>query len=100
MKGILFNNTRVFAQITREIHIVDNLKANILIDSNILTSKRIMINFDTQLITIDSYRSITISINSRARSNSIKRTIKTSSRIVLLSHFVTLMSILYADELP
>ena len=70
-----------------------------LIDSNILISKRIIINFDTQLITIKSYRSITIFINSRARSNSIKRTIKTSSRVVLLPHFVILISIVYVDEL-
>ena len=70
-----------------------------LINSNILISKRIIIDFDTQLIIINSYRSITISINSRARSNLIKRTIKTSSRIVLLPHFVTLISITYADEL-
>ena len=39
-------------------------------------------------------------MNSRIRSNSIKRTIKTSSRIVLLSHFVTLVFIAYVDELP
>ena len=90
---------RVFTQITREIHIIDNLKANILIDSNILISKRIIINFDIQLITIKSYRNITISINSRTRLDSIKRTIKTSSRIILLFYFVTLMSIIYADEL-
>ena len=90
---------RVFTQITREIHIIDNLKANILIDSNILISKRIIINFDIQLIIIKSYRSITISINSRARLDSIKRIIKTSSRIILLSYFVTLISIIYADEL-
>ena len=70
-----------------------------LIDSNILIFERIIIDFDIQLIIIDSYRSITISMNSRARSNSIKRTIKTSSRIVLSSHFVTLVSVTYVDEL-
>ena len=71
-----------------------------LIDSNILILERIIIDFDTQLIIIDSYRSITISINSRARSDSIKRTIKTSSRIVLLSYFVTSVSVTYVNELP
>ena len=99
MKEVLSNDTRAFIQITREIYIVDNLKADMLIDSNILIFERIIIDFDTQLIIIDSYRSITISINSRARSNSIKRTIKTSSRIVLSPHFVTLVPITYVDEL-
>ena len=71
-----------------------------LINSNILTPKRIVINFDTQLIIINSYRSITILMNSRARSNPIKRTIKTSSRVVLSSHFVTPIPVAYAGELP
>ena len=70
-----------------------------LIDSDILTPKRIIIDFDTQLITIDSCRSITISINSRARSNLIKRTMKASSRIVLSPRFVTSVPVTYADEL-
>ena len=99
MKGILSNNTRALTQITREIYIVDNLKADMLINSNILTPKRIIIDFDTQLIIINSYRSITISMNSRARSNSIKRTIKTFSRVVLSPHFVTSVPVAYADEL-
>ena len=38
-------------------------------------------------------------MNSRARSNLVKRIVKTSSRIILLSYFVTLVSIIYADEL-
>ena len=78
---------------------MNNLKANILINSNILTSKRIIINFDTQLIIIESYQNITILINSRARSNSIKRIIKTSSHIILSPYFVTLVFIIYIDEL-
>ena len=99
IKKVLSNDTRTFTQITRKIYIVNNLKANMLINSNILTPKRIIIDFDTQLIIINSYRSITIPINSRARSNSIKRTIKTSSRIVLSPHFVTPISITYVGEL-
>ena len=39
-------------------------------------------------------------INSRARSNLVKRIVKISSRIILLFYFVILVSIVYADELP
>ena len=64
IKNILLDNTRAFAQITREIHIIDDLKANMLIEADILTSKRIIIDFVTQVIKIDNYRSITVSMNS------------------------------------
>ena len=47
IKRVLFNNTRTFARITREIYIIDNLKIEILIEANILISKRIIINFAT-----------------------------------------------------
>ena len=45
IKSVLFNNTRVFAKIIREIYIINDLKTNILIELNILISKRIIINF-------------------------------------------------------
>ena len=98
MKDVLLDNTRVFAQITREIHIVDDFKANMLIEADILTSKRIIIDFVTQFIKIDSYRDIVVSINSRARFESIKRTIKSLSKIILPSRITILMSITYADD--
>ena len=47
MKGVLPNGTRTFAKITREIHIVDDLKVGILIGSNILTLERMVIDFIT-----------------------------------------------------
>ena len=98
IKDVLFDNTRVFAQITREIHIVDDLKANMLIEADILTSKRIIINFITQFIKIDSYRDIVVSMNSRIRFESIKRTIKSLNKIILSPRITMLMSITYADD--
>ena len=47
IKSILFNDIRTFAQITREIYIVNNLKTNMLIELDIFTLKRIIINFIT-----------------------------------------------------
>lgn len=99
MKGVLSEGNRAFTQITREIHIIDNLKADMLIGSNILTSKRILINFAIQIIKIDSCRDITVSIDFRARLKSIKRTIKSSSRIILLSRTTISVSIAYIEEL-
>ena len=45
IKGVLSNNIRAFIEITREIYIVDNLKANILIELDILILERIIIDF-------------------------------------------------------
>ena len=45
IEGVLPNGTRAFTQITREIYIVDNLKAGILIEADILIPKRIVIDF-------------------------------------------------------
>ena len=99
MKEMLFDDTRAFAQITREIHIVDDLKTDMLIEADILISERMIINFVTQNLSIDSCRDITVSINFRARSEPIKRTIKSSTRMILLSRITMFVLVVYVDEL-
>ena len=44
---MLSNNTRAFIEIKREIYIIDDLKIDILIEIDILTLKRIALNFAT-----------------------------------------------------
>ena len=56
-----------------------------LINANILIFERMIIDFATQFIIIDSCRDIIVPINSRARSKPIKRVIKSLARIVLLA---------------
>ena len=45
IKEVLFDSTRTFIKIIRKIYIINNLKINILIDVDILTLERIIINF-------------------------------------------------------
>ena len=99
LKSVLSNNNYIFAEITREIHIIDNLKIEILIEVNILTSKRIIINFTTQFIKIDNYRNIIIFINSYTRFEFIKRAIKSFNKIILLSYIIILILIIYVKIL-
>ena len=47
IESILSNNTRAFTEIKREIYIIDDLKADILIRADILTPKRIALDFAT-----------------------------------------------------
>lgn len=99
IKDIFLDNTRAFVKITREIYIIDNLKADIFIEVNILTPKRIIIDFATQSIKISNYRSIIIPINSHAYSKPIKRAVKSFSKIILPPHITTLILIIYAGTL-
>ena len=72
IKNVLFNNIRVFAQIKREIHIVDDFKVGMLIEANIFTLKKMIVDFITQFIKINNYRKIIILINFYARFEFIK----------------------------
>ena len=45
MKNMLFNNTRVFIEITKEIYIINDLKIEIFIEVDILILERINIDF-------------------------------------------------------
>ena len=85
---MLPDDTRVFVEIIREIYIMNNLKAEILIEVDILISKRINIDFVSQSIFIDNYRELIVSINFRARSKLIKRIIKLSVKTIVLSRII------------
>ena len=101
MKGVLPDNTRAFAQITREIHIVDDLKAGMLIGADILTPERMTIDFATQSIKIGSCRDIVVPMDSRARSEPVKRTVKSLSKTILPPRTTMPISVTYAGgKLP
>ena len=100
MEGVLPDSTRAFAQITREIHVVDDLKAGMLIGADILTPERMVIDFATQSIKIGSCRDMTVPMDSRARSEPIKRTVKSSSRMILPPRATMQIPVAYAGELP
>ena len=100
MEGVLPDGTRAFARITREIHIVDDLKAGMLIGADILTPERMVIDFATQSIKIGSCRDMTVPMDSRARSEPIKRTVKSSTRMVLPPRATTQVPVAYSGKLP
>ena len=100
IEGVLPDRTRAFAKITREIYVVDDLKVGILIGADILTPERIVIDFTTQSIKISSCRNMTVLIDSRARLEPIKRTVKLSTRMVLPLRATTQILIVYSRKLP
>ena len=99
IKGVLLNNNHIFAEITREIHVINDFRVKTLIKINIFILERIIINFITQFNEIDNYRNIIISINSRTRFELIKRTIKSFNKIFLLLYIIILILIIYVKTL-
>ena len=100
MEGVLPDGARAFAQITREIHVVDDLKAGMLIGSDILTPERMAIDFATQSIKIGSCRGMTVPMDSRARSQPIKRTVKSAGKVTLAPRATAQVPVAYSGKLP
>lgn len=63
------NDKEFIAYIRREVHIVNNLKIKLLLDMNIMTSKRIIINLDTKQLTFNNCRKLIITLNVTTRNN-------------------------------
>ena len=100
MEGVLPDGTRVFAKITREIHVVDDLKAGMLIGSDILTPERMVLDFATQGIRIGSCRDMVVLMDSRARSEPIRRIVKSSKKMTLPPRTTLPVPVAYAGQLP
>ena len=73
--------------IERELYIINNLIVKILIEINIIKSKRIIINLENNVIEIDVYNNIEILIVAIIRESSIKITIYSNKRITIFVYF-------------
>ena len=62
-----FNRKLVIAYLVREIYIVENLKATILLDIDILGSKKITLDFEKRILRISNYKEITIDLDIKLR---------------------------------
>lgn len=72
------------AQITRELHLVDNLRAKMLIGADIIGPEGISINPQEGTATIYSYDNISIPITMTPKSNErIRRTVKTQTKTTI-----------------
>lgn len=93
----VFNNTlkklSIVDKMRRQIHIVNNLKINIFIDSNILDFKRIILDFVIEFFIIDSYCDIMISMNIISLCEKIHKAIRTYDITIVLSYSSIIISI-------
>ena len=96
MRDIL-NKTLVVDKIRRQLHIVDNLKINIFMRSNILSLEKMIVNYDRELLTIECCKNMkmfmTITSNER-----VKRAIRAHHSIIIFARFSIMISVRLRDH--
>ena len=78
------NESNKMTCIKREMHIVENLKAKMLIETNILKSEDIILNVSNKLTKIDSCESMKIALKIHQRDSFVRR--------IIISSFVEIIS--------
>lgn len=90
----------VYAQIDQELHLVDGLRANMLIWNNIIGREQISINIAERTALVASY-GVCIPISARQRSQPLIKKILNAEAMTLLSRtetFVSVLSIGFPDN--
>ena len=78
-------DTFVKAHFTREIHLIDSLSVKILIEMNVIISKKMIINVDKQIVTIDSC-DVTTKLHVISRDKRMNRVVKFLKQLIIFSH--------------
>ena len=86
--------------ITIEVHFVDDLKTNMLIDVDVLASQRMSLNFERYIFIIDNCENIKTIINSINRVKShVKKTIRIQKTFIVQFDELIYVSITFRDDL-
>ena len=93
---IYFSNKKneivVKAMITREIHLIDNLKINMLIENDFMKSKKIDINVTKEIAHIDSC-DVIVALNVKISRIIVHTSIHARKTIIVFSHIEIVLSI-------
>ena len=101
LEGTLSGSSDVtFARITREVHLVDDLKAGMLMGADILTPEHMAMDFSKQTLVVGSCKSLIVPISTRARSAPVKRVIKAKARLTVPARSTTSIQVAYSGVLP
>jgi len=73
----------VVEKIRRHVHVVDNLKANFLIESDILGPEQIIVDYKREILYVDSCREMRVSIKITPIKNKIKRVVRVFGTTVI-----------------
>ncbi len=94
IKETLSNNTSAVAFLQRKVYLMNDLKMKMLIDIDILSSKRIQLNLNARILQIDSCQDIIVKINIVTRKEiNLKRIVRSRGKIIVSSHVFLKISI-------
>lgn len=100
IKGHVHDKESV-AHIRREVHVVDNLKAKLLLGMDIMAPERMVVNLDTKQLTVNSCRGLTTNLNVTTRDNTrIRRIIKPEGRVVVDANSIARVPVRVSQPLP
>ena len=92
----IVNDMKRSACLTIKVHVINNLKTNILIKTNIITSQEMTMNLKTRTIKLERCQGLNISIDVVARTQShFKRIIYIKFSIIIVLSITTKVSIAY-----
>ena len=101
LKGKDLKDQEAVAAITREIHIVDDLQANLLIGADILTPEGMTLDYQRQQITIGSCEDLKVAFNSYSRQEpNLRRTIRAQGNVTLKPKQITRVPVHFQGNLP
>lgn len=93
LPGILINKS-VVTHLTRDIHVVDDLRVKLLLGMNIMSSKRISTNVTKRLVTVDSCRDLLVKLSIIFKTDDrTRRVIHSKARVIIESHALLQISI-------
>ncbi len=82
------DNSNKMTKIHRKMHLVESLKANMLINNDILESKEIIINVQEKKTIIRSYQNLIINVKIHQRESFVERNVVNQFAIFILSKSV------------
>ena len=95
------NKQPATAKFSAEIHIVDDLKANLLVDNNVLNTQKITLNLQNQTTTLASCRNLIVPIDTTAKKNADqRRTVRSKADFKVPPETTIKVPVAYHDSLP
>ena len=100
-EGELPDGSRAVAKMTMEAHLVDDLKANMLIGNDVLTAQKIKLDPGSGMMTIGSCQNLTAKIDVITKDNSrFKRTIRSQGTVVIPAMSTVSVPVTYRGTIP
>ena len=89
----IFNEKSVIDKFRRQIHIINDLKVNMFIDLNILSSKRMLIDYNKKILVFNCCHDMKIFMQMKSFREKINKMIRVYDVITMFAHFNALIFI-------